>query len=309
MDFMPGQSLLVQFLHEGIGIKFFDVPYAGLLPQAEHEQAGTDAGGDTGRIAYALHAGLLVGGTVRAVVVDVIRMFLSVLQATDAATDARLSLIVLTEFLRVGQYGFEELKGDDFLALIVDGYDTGHADILNNAQVGQIFLPESHPEAGATDGGVVLDEAFQLFVVQEVTFARTHFGVGERLVDFKRLRLDPFSVFPVEAFLGDLANIYLGVEICGKGLVMVSGIAIDDVQVLDFVEVMLGGIGRINARHAWVETATEDGRESGLLEALLVGPLPGIFEVGFVLGLIVGRVEIRATALQAGFHDGQILVG
>ena len=31
-DFVPGQTLLVEFLHEGIGIELFDIPYAGTLP-------------------------------------------------------------------------------------------------------------------------------------------------------------------------------------------------------------------------------------------------------------------------------------
>ena len=89
---------------------------------------------------------------------------------------------------------------------------------------------------------------------------------------------------------------------------VVAGIAIDDVEILDFIKVVLGGIGRINTRHTGVETATEDGRETSLLEALLVGPLPGILEVCLVLGLVVGRIEVGATALQAGFHDGEVLI-
>ena len=90
---------------------------------------------------------------------------------------------------------------------------------------------------------------------------------------------------------------------------MVAGVAVDDVEVVDLVEVVLGGVGREDGRHARVEAAAEDRREARGLEAVLVGPLPRILEVGFVLGLVVGRVEVVASALQAGVHDRQILIG
>ena len=90
---------------------------------------------------------------------------------------------------------------------------------------------------------------------------------------------------------------------------VIACIAIYDVQILDFIEVMLGGIGRIYTAHARVEAATENGGQAGFLEALLVGPLPAVFEVGHVLGLVVGRVQIVDTRFQTGFHDSQVLIG
>lgn len=72
---------------------------------------------------------------------------------------------------------------------------------------------------------------------------------------------------------------------------------------------MLGCVGCIYAAYARVEAATEDGGQAGVLEAFLVGPLPAVFEVGHVLGLVVGCVQIVDAGLQTGFHDGQVLVG
>ena len=45
------------------------------------------------------------------------------------------------------------------------------------------------------------------------------------------------------------------------------------------------------------------------LEALLIGPLPGVFELGGIERLVVGGVQIVHAGLQAGVHDVQILVG
>ena len=48
---------------------------------------------------------------------------------------------------------------------------------------------------------------------------------------------------------------------------------------------------------------------SGLLEALLVGPLPLVLELGQIRRLVVGGVEVIDPGFQAGVHQRQILVG
>ena len=70
-----------------------------------------------------------------------------------------------------------------------------------------------------------------------------------------------------------------------------------------------GRVGSEHAAHSGVESASEDGREAGFLEALAVGPLPGVFEVRFVARFVVGRVKVVDAAAQACFHDGEVLVG
>ena len=57
-------------------------------------------------------------------------------------------------------------------------------------------------------------------------------------------------------------------------MVVVTGIAVHDVQIVDLVEVVLGGIGRIDTTHARVKTTTQDGRQARLLKALAISPLP-----------------------------------
>ena len=145
-------------------------------------------------------------------------------------------------------------------------------------------------------------------MVHEVALARSHVGIVERLVDGQRVCLKPFAILVVETLLRDLANVDLRIEVGGEGLVMVSSVAIYDVKVVDLVEVVLGGIGREDAADPRVETTTEDGCEARLLEALTVGPLPTVLEVGLVLGLIVGGVEVVAAAGQTGLHDGEVLI-
>ncbi len=110
--------------------------------------------------------------------------------------------------------------------------------------------------------------------MQQITVARTDAGIGQVFVYLKRLCLHPLSVLPVESLLGNLADVYLGIEVCGESLVMVACIAVNDVKILYLVEVMLCGVCGENACNARVEAATEDCRQPSLAETVAVSPLP-----------------------------------
>ncbi len=141
-------------------------------------------------------------------------------------------------------------------------------------------------------------------MVDDVGFALADAGIIERPVDFVGLGDDPLAVLEVTPLLGDLADVDFGVEIGGESHPVVTGVAIDDVEVMDFVEMMLGGIGGEDGRDARVETAAEDSGEPGSLEPVLISPLPRILE----MRLVIGRIEVIAPALEAGIHDGEVLV-
>ena len=128
-------------------------------------------------------------------------------------------------------------------------------------------------------------------------------------MNFVRLGRDPFAVFVITSFLRYFADIDFGVEIGGEGHAVVSGVAVHDVEVVDLVEMVLGGIGGEDRRHARIEPAAENRRESLFAETILIGPLPRIFEMRFVPWLVVGRIEVIDAAFQAGVHDREILIG
>ena len=227
-----------------------------------------------------------------AVVEDVIGLFLAVLDASDAAADGSPAFVVGAQFARIGQDGFQELDGYDFMPFVVDGVDAGHADILDYPEMGQVFLAEGHPEAGAFEGGIMFYQGFQFFVVHQVGFLGSDMRVVERLVDAERVGFVPLAVFPVFAALGDFADVDFGVEVGGESLAVVAGVAVHDIQVADFIEMVLGGVGGEDAGHARVEAAAEDGGQPGFLEAVVVGPLPAVLVFGFVQGFVVGGIQI-----------------
>ena len=80
-------------------------------------------------------------------------------------------------------------------------------------------------------------------MVQQIALARTNIGVGERLMNLQRFRLNPLPVFIIESFLGNLTDIDFRIEVGSEGMMVVTGIAIDDVEIVDLVKVVLGGVG------------------------------------------------------------------
>ena len=114
--FVPWQSLTVELFHERIRIKLFHVPHARLAPQSLEEHHCSYHGGHSGGVAYALHARFAISLLVLAVVVHVVSLLLAVLYSAYAAVYACFAVVVFSEVLWVGQYGFEELQRHYFHA-------------------------------------------------------------------------------------------------------------------------------------------------------------------------------------------------
>ena len=127
-------------------------------------------------------------------------------------------------------------------------------------------------------------------------------------LDLHRLRLDPFSIFPVAAVRGDLADVDLGIEIRRKGITVVAAVAVEDVDVVDLVKLVLQCVRAEYARYARVKARPEQCGQPRVAEPVTVRPLPAVFELRRVLRLIVRRVHIMHARRKARVHNVQILI-
>ena len=118
----------------------------------------------------------------------------------------------------------------------------------------------------------------------------------------------PLAALPVAARRRDFADVDLRIEIGGKGLAVIPGVAVDNIQHAHFVQLVLQGPGRENIGHAGIKARTQQGREPGFAKAVGIGPLPLVFKLGRVQGLVIGRIQIVHAAFQAGVHNVQILI-
>ena len=147
-------------------------------------------------------------------------------------------------------------------------------------------------------------------MVHAVDFIGAHFlRAVEALVHAHGGRFPEGSVFPVAAGGRHLADVDFRVEIGGEGLAVVAAVDVDDVQRVDFIKMVLERPGREDVGHTRIKSGAEQGEEPGFAEFVLVRPLPGVFEFGYVPGFIVGGVQIVDAGFQAGVHQGEVLVG
>ena len=138
----------------------------------------------------------------------------------------------------------------------------------------KILLTKGHPEACTLDGGVVDYQRFNLLVVQQIAVARANVWIVQILVNLKWLSLNPLAIFPVESLLGNLADVDLWVEVGGECLMVVASVTVNNVEILNLLEVVLGSISCIDACNTWVETTAKDSCETSLLKTVAISPLP-----------------------------------
>ena len=260
----------------------------------------------------------------------------------EDAPDVRLALRARTERRGIGQERAEELDRDDLLSLEVDRVDAREAAVLEALQMREVALSEGHEEADALDALQVAAEGLELLVVEKVHVLLADLVEHVLALDRHRRRLDPVALVigllvldrnamlvknrrrplftstafrhllvrhPVRSLRGHLADVDLGIEVRRERIPVVAAVAVEDVQGLDRVEIMLLRIGREDLRDAGVEAAAEDRGEARLLELLAVLPLPRILEVRLFRRLVVRRVEIAHAGRQARVHDREVLVG
>ena len=235
-------------------------------------------------------------------------LFLSVFLSYENASDICLSLCSRAKRRRIRQHCFEELQRHDFTSFIHDRFYRSHSHVFQTAQVGKITLSECHEETDPFYPRDIERQRLNLLMVEQVHVFLTDLREIIHPLDLHGFCLHPVSVFPVGTFRGNLPDIDLRVEICGKRITVVACIAVQNIDIIYLIKVVLQGISRKHARNSRIETASQQSRKTGLLVFFPVGPLPFIFELGRIFRLIISRIYIMYSGRQAGVHDRQVLI-
>src|SRR5690606_29591891 len=117
------------------------------------------------------------------------------------------------------------------------------------------------------------------------------------------------AVLPMPSRCRNLSYVDLWIEVGRKGLPVATAVYIDNVQLVDFVEDVLCQVGCVDICNAGIESTPEKCHNASFLELLPVRPLPMVLEFGSILRLVIRRIQIIGSSLQAGVHNRQVLVG
>ena len=189
-----------------------------------------------------------------------------------------------------------------------DGIDAGHADILQDLHMFDVFIAKGHPETDAFKPFNVLNKGFQFLVIEEVAGFIADFGVIDHFAEFERGSFDPFAIFPIFPALRDFTQVDFRIEIGGKGLTMITRVAINDIDVMDLIKQVFLRVGTVNIGLTGIKTAAKNGGDAGFFEFILIRPLPFIFEFGFVDRFVIGGVHVMGFGFKTCVHDREVLV-
>lgn len=122
--------------------------------------------------------------------------------------------------------------------------------------------------------GKLAASRFDFLVMQQVHIFFTHTVKIVFALDGHRLGLDPMTVLPVRPVSGHLAQVDFGIEVGRERISVIAAVAVKNVDVVDFIKIMLLGVRGEYAGHTRVESASQQRRDAGLLVLFAVSPLP-----------------------------------
>ena len=173
----------------------------------------------------------------------------------------------------------------------------------------QITLTECHKKADSLDTLDVQRQGFQFFVVQQVHVLFAHLIEIVFPFDFHGFGFHPFAVFDVAALCRNLPDVDFRIEVGSERIAVVTAVAVQNVDIIDFVKVVLLGIGAEYASYAGIKAAAQQSRDASLFETFPIRPLPLVFKLCRIFRLVVCGVHIIGLGGKTSVHNGQILIG
>ena len=193
--------------------------------------------------------------------------------------------------------------------------------------MGQIALAEGHEEADSFYARDIFCKSLNFFMVKKVHILLAY--LIEVIFPFDRhwRNFYPVAVFPVRAGSGYLAEVDFRIEVGCKRISVVAAVAVQNINRVNFIEIVFLCIGCKNAGDARVKAGSEKTGDAGFLETVHIGPLPGVIKVSRkaklfaslfvdrtpcriirVFCFVVCSINVRNLTCKAGIHNGKILI-
>ena len=104
-------------------------------------------------------------------------------------------------------------------------------------------------------------------------------------------------------------DIDLRIKVGGKGVTVIAAVNINNIQGMDFIEIMFGNIGSKYIGRTRIKATTQKCHKTGIGKPLLISPLPAVLKLRSIQRLVIGGIHIVNTRFETGIHNRQILIG
>ncbi|MMZ61562.1 hypothetical protein D1872_237190 [compost metagenome] len=178
-----------------------------------------------------------------------------------------------------------------------DLFNTQHADIFKTLHVGQVTLSKCHEKADTLEPFDMFDETLHLFMIEQITIFGTDLRIVPHHLDRHGFGLYPLSVFPVAPLGTHFAQIDFGIEVGGERVTVIAGVAVENIDRMDLVEVVLLGVGAKDIGDARIKSASQKCHDTGIFVAVMISPLLFVFELCRIGMLVICRIEVVYACL------------
>ena len=172
----------------------------------------------------------------------------------------------------------------------------------------QIALSKGHKETDSLNPRNIQCQTFNFLMMKKVHILLSYFFEIVFFLNFHRFCLYPVTVFPVRALCRNLPDVDFRIEIGGKRISVVTAVAVQNINIIDFVEFMFQGIGAEHPCYSRVKSTAQKRRNACFFKAFSICPLPAVLKLCRIFRLIVCSINVMGFGSQAGIHDSQILI-
>ena len=172
----------------------------------------------------------------------------------------------------------------------------------------EVALSECHKETDTLDTLDIECERFKLLVVQKVHILLADLLKVVLSLYLHRFGFYPLAVLDITALCRYLTDIYLGVEVSSERITVIAAVAVEDIDVVYLIKVMLLCIGAEHTRYTGVKSASEKRCDARLFKLFPIRPLILVFKLGCIGVLVVCRIDIVCLCFKTSVHYCKILI-
>ncbi len=138
----------------------------------------------------------------------------------------------------------------------------------------QITLSKRHKKSNPFHSGYILCKRLNLLMVQQIHVFLTHLIKMICSLNTHCRNLNPMPVFPIASGRRYFPQVNLRIKVRCKCISVVTAIAIEDVNALYRIKLVLERICTVCLCHTRIKTRAKQRRDAGLLKLLPICPLP-----------------------------------
>ena len=172
-------------------------------------------------------------------IINIVGFLLSILYSGENTANIGFTFGTGTKACRIRKKSLQKLDGNNFLSVIVDRGSRKHSHILQTTHVIQIALSKGHKETNSLYSRNCLGKRLDFLVMKKIHILIANLVKIIFPLNGHRRNFHPMSILPVASRSAYLTKVDLRVKVGCKCIPMVSSVAVQNINGINLVKLML----------------------------------------------------------------------